>query len=312
MTRPLIIAIAITGVFTVVEFVGGLLSGSLALMSDAGHMLTDTLALGLSLAAVRVALRPPSDVRTYGSIRAEILAALVNGAVLVVITIVIFYEAVLRIVKPPEINGNTMLIVAVLGLAANAAGAYVLHRGSQSSLNIRGAFLHMLSDLLSSIGVIIGALLILFFGLKLADPILSIAIGAIILYGAWKLVTQSTAILLESVPSHLRLPDVKADMEKIEGIVEVHDLHIWTVSSGLHALSAHLVVEDRLLSDCSGVIASCEDLLREKYAIRHTTFQMECRTCEGVCVFQPRTASNHAQNSSKPVTTLQDGPQQPD
>ncbi len=292
MTRPLLIAIAITGVFTLVEFVGGLLSGSLALISDAGHMLTDTLALGLSLAAVRVALRPPTEERTYGYIRAEILAALVNGAVLVAITILIFYEAALRIVHPPEINGTTMLIVATLGLAANAAGAFVLHRGSQTSLNIRGAFLHMLSDLLSSVGVIVGALLILFFGLKLADPLISIAIGAIILYGSWKLVTQSTAILLESTPSHLRLSDVRADLEKIPGVVEVHDLHIWTVSSGLHALSAHVVVEDRLISDCSGVVAGSEDMLRERYSIRHTTFQLECRACEeGVCVFQPRTAS---------------------
>lgn len=312
MTRPLVIVIVITGVFTVVEFLGGLLSGSLALMSDAGHMLTDTLALVLSLAAVRVALRPPTEERTYGYIRAEILAALANGAVLIAITVLIFYEAALRIITPPEINGVTMLIVAAAGLAANAAGAYVLHRGSQASLNIRGAFLHMLSDLLSSVGVIIGALLILFFGIRLADPLLSILIGAIILYGAWKLVTQSTFILLESVPSHLRLSDVRASLEKVRGVVEVHDLHIWTVSSGLHALSAHLVVEDRLISDCSGVVAECEELLREKYSIRHTTFQLECETCEeGVCVFQPKAGPRHVEGEAKPPLSPQDNPSHP-
>ena len=291
LTRPLTIVIAITGLFTVIEFLGGLLSGSLALISDAGHMLTDTLALGLTLVAVRVALRPPTKEQTYGFIRAEILAALANGAILIVITVLIFYEAVLRIVKPPEIEAPIMLVVASAGLVANAVGAFILHDRSTSSLNIRGAFLHMLSDLLSSIGVIAAAVLILLFNLKIADPILSIAIGAIILWGSWKLVTQSTSILLESVPTSMKLDDVRDSIKGIDGVVDVHDLHVWTLTSGLYALSAHLVVEDRLISDCSGVVAACEEMLGEKFAISHTTFQLECKACpEGVCIFQPRKA----------------------
>lgn len=287
LTRPLLIAMAITGVFTLVEFIGGLLSDSLALMSDAGHMLTDTLALGLSLAAVRVALRPPTEEQTFGFIRAEILAALVNGAVLIVITIVIFYEAVRRLVDPPEVEAPLMLAVAVAGLAANAAGIFVLHDRSKSNLNVRGAFLHMMGDLLSSVGVIIGALLIMFFGVRVADPVLSVMIGAIILVGAWKLLTQSASILLESVPSHLKLQDVKASLVSVQGVEDVHDLHVWTLSSGRHALSAHIVVGDRLVSDCSGVVAGCEEMLLEKFSITHTTFQLECRTCaEDSCVFQ--------------------------
>jgi len=289
LTRPLYIAISITAVFTVVELVGGLVSNSLALMSDAGHMFTDTIALGLSLGAVRLALRPPTEEHTFGYKRAEILAALVNGTTLVVITLVIFYEAAQRILHPPKIDAPIMLFVATAGLIANAAGAYVLHDRSKTSLNVRGAFLHMLGDLLSSVGVIVGALLIMFFGLRIADPILSILIGAIILYGAWRLVTQSTSILLESVPAHLKLDNVRAALKAVKGVSDVHDLHVWTLSSGLHALSAHLVVPDQVLSNCSSVVAECEDMLKKRFAISHTTFQLECQACEeNVCVFQPQ------------------------
>ncbi len=287
LTRPLLVAMMITGVFTVVEFLGGYLSDSLALMSDAGHMLTDTLALGLSVAAVRVAMRPPTEEQTFGFLRAEILAALVNGAVLAVITLVIFYEAARRIIEPPEVEAPLMLAVALAGLAANAVGIYVLHDRSKSNLNVRGAFLHMFGDLLSSVGVIVGALMILFFGIRLADPILSVLIGGIILVGAWRLVRQSTSILLESVPSHVRLQDVKESLLSIDGVHDVHDLHVWTLSSGRYALSAHIVVMDKLVSDCSGVVSRSEEMLREKFAISHTTFQLECQACaENSCVFQ--------------------------
>lgn len=264
------------------------MSDSLALMSDAGHMLTDTIALGLSLAAVRIALRPPTEEKTFGFLRAEILAAFINGSTLVVITLVIFYEAVQRLLNPPEIDAPLMLVVAAAGLAANAAGIFVLRDRSKSNLNVRGAFLHMMGDLLSSVGVILGALLILFFGVQSVDPILSILIGAVILFGAWRLISQSTMILLESVPSHVRLNDVKGSLLGIEGVVDVHDLHIWTLSSGLHALSAHILVKDQMVSNCSAVIEKCEDLLSREYAISHTTFQIECQTCtDPVCTFVP-------------------------
>ncbi len=267
--------------------IGGLLSGSLALISDAGHMFTDTIALALSIVAVRIAYRPPTEEQTYGFIRAEILAALANGAILIVITLLILYEAIQRIIHPSQIQASLMLAVAAAGLAANAAGAFVLHDKSVSSLNVRGAFLHMMSDLLSSIAVIVAALLIMFFDLKIADPVLSVLIGAIILWGAWKLVTQSTQVLLESVPAGIKLEDVRRGMMGVKGVVEVHDLHVWTLSSGLYALSAHLVVEDKLLSACSSVVAECEGMLSERFAISHTTFQLECQTCgENACVFQ--------------------------
>ncbi len=296
------IAMAITAAFTVIELLGGLLSGSLALMSDAGHMFTDTVALALSLVAIRIAYRPPTEERTYGFIRAEILAALANGAMLIVITIIILYEAVLRIINPPTIEAPLMLVVAVAGLVANAAGVFVLHDKSRTSLNVRGAFLHMMSDLLSSIAVIVAALLILFFNLKISDPVLSILIGAIILWGAWKLVTQSSQILLESVPASIKLEEVRQSIKMVGGIVEVHDLHVWTLSSGLYALSAHIVVEDRLLSACSNVVAECEGMLAEKFAISHTTFQLECETCgENACVFQPTHGKDEDQHATEPA-----------
>lgn len=288
LTRPLLIAMAITAAVTIIEFVGGFYSGSLALISDAGHMFTDTLALALSLVAVRVAYRPPTEEQTYGFIRAEILAALANGAILIVITIAILYEAVLRIIHPPEIEAPLMLVVAIIGLIANSAGTYVLHDKSRTSLNIRGAFLHMMSDLLSSIAVIVAAVLILFFGLRISDPVLSMLIGIVILRGAWKLITQSTQVLLESVPANIKLEEVRRSITAVQGVVDVHDLHVWTLSSGLYALSAHLVVADRLLSTCSTVVAECEDMLKERFSISHTTFQLECKACEeDTCVFQP-------------------------
>lgn len=287
-TTPLLIAMLITGSFTVIEFVGGILTDSLALMSDAGHMFTDTLALALSVGAMRVAMRPSNEEMTFGFLRAEILAALVNGATLILVSLLIFYEAIKRLLEPPEIEAPLMLLIAILGLAANAVGIYLLRDKSKGSLNVRGAFLHMLGDFLSSIAVIVGALLILSFDLRIADPLLSILIGAIILFGAWKLVTQSTSILLESVPSHLKLGDIREALQSVEGVVEIHDLHVWTLTSGLHAMSAHIVVQDRRVSDCAGVIQKCEEILNERFTISHTTFQLECKTCgENTCVFLP-------------------------
>ncbi len=288
LTRPLYIAISITATFTVIEFLGGIISDSLALISDAGHMLTDTLALLLTLGAVRLAMLPATDARTFGYKRAEILAALANGVTLVVITLLIFYEAAQRIVSPPSIDSPLMLVIGLAGLGANAVGAYVLHDRASSSLNIKGAFIHILGDFLSSIGVVVAAVLIMLFGLRLADPVLSILIGLIILYSSVKLVSQSTSILLEAVPSHIRLDDVRTALKQVKGVTDVHDLHVWTLSSGLYALSAHLVVPDQMISDCSGVLAESEDLLKDKFMISHTTFQIECEKCaDQVCVFQP-------------------------
>ncbi len=280
LVRPLAMAMAVIGTFMVVELVGGWLSGSLALMSDAGHMLTDTLALALSLWAVGVALRPPTQERTFGYHRAEILAALVNGTTLIVISLLIFYEAARRLLDPPEVEVPLMLAVALAGLAANAAAAWLLHDRSSDSLNVRGAYLHVLGDLLSSIGVIVGAVLMLALGWWAADPVISIVIGVIILSGAWRLVRQSTSILLESVPPHLTIEEVRGALKGVGGVVDVHDLHVWTLSSGLHAMSAHVEVGDGMVSGYGRLMAECERMLKERFSISHTTIQVECGACE--------------------------------
>lgn len=262
------------------------MSGSLALMSDAGHMFTDSLALLLSLMAVRIALRPASAENTYGYMRTEILAALANGTTLIVLCFVILYEAIQRIMDPAPIEGPLMLVVAIAGFGANAAGIYLLHDRSADSLNVRGAFLHMMGDLLSSAAVIVGALLIMFFDFRIADPILSILIAAIIAYGAWKLMRQSVSILLESTPAHLELEDVRKGLLGVESVKEVHDLHIWTLTSGMYALSAHVVVEDVLVSECAKITEQCEQILKERFSITHTTIQIECETCtEEACIY---------------------------
>lgn len=290
LVRPLALAIAVIGAFMVVELVGGWLSGSLALMSDALHMLTDTLALALSLWAVRLALRPPTSERTFGYHRAEILAALLNGSTLIVISVLIFYEAARRLLDPPEVEVPLMLAVAVAGLAANAAAAWLLHDRSPHSLNVRGAYLHVLGDLLSSIGVIVGAVLMLALGWWAADPIISIAIGVIILAGAWRLVGQSTSVLLESAPPHINVEVVQRALMGVEGVVDVHDLHVWTLSSGLHAMSAHIEVGDGMVSGFGRLLADCERLLKERFSISHTTIQVECGDCE----FETCALSRHA------------------
>jgi len=281
LSRPLVVALIITATFTVVELVGGILSGSLALMSDSGHMFTDTLALALSLVAMRVAMRPPTAERTYGYLRAEILAALLNGSALIVMSLLIFYEGARRLFDPKEVDSGLMLVVALAGLAANGVGIMLLHDRSKENLNVKGAFLHMFGDLMSSIGVIAGAVAIMLWDLTIVDPILSIAIGAIILVGAWRLVTQSTSILLESVPTHIRLDVLRTKLLTVDGVSGVRDLHVWTLSSGLHAMSAHISVRDMMVSDCPDLLSKVEGMLREEFGITHTTLQLECARSDG-------------------------------
>jgi cobalt-zinc-cadmium efflux system protein len=287
ISKPLIIVLIITATFAVVELLGGLISGSLALLSDAGHMFTDILALALSLAAAIVSQREATAKQTFGYLRVEILVALANGIALIIVSLFIMYEALGRLSNPTGINSELMLIVAIAGLAANVAGIMVLRERSKENLNVRGAFLHMMGDLLSSVGVIVAAVLIFLFNWTVADPIISIAISLIILYGAARLCRQSAYILLEFTPSHIELSEVRTSMMKIPGVEDVHDIHAWTISSGVYALSAHLRVSDQPVSACSCIIKACEHLLETKYQIKHSTLQLEYKECDmGVCYFK--------------------------
>lgn len=273
--RPLIIALLITALFLVVEFVGGLITGSLALMADAGHMATDVAALALSLFAIWLARRPATPERSYGFARAEVLAALINAATLVAISIYIFWEAFNRIGEPPEIESGPMLLVAVAGLAANAASAWVLMRGGghEHNLNTRGAFLHVVGDMLGSLGAIAAALVMLATGWYLADPLLSAAIGLLILWSSWQLFRESVEVLLETTPKDIDATEVRRALTQVEGVSGVHDLHIWTVTSGLIAMSGH--VEVTATREWHELLDQCTRLLRERFGIAHVTMQPE-------------------------------------
>lgn len=279
--RALTVALVITVVFALVEVAGGLVSGSLALLGDAGHMFTDVLALGLSLGAAVVAARPPTERHTFGFLRVEILVALVNGVALVAVSLWIIYEAIGRLNDPREIDAGIMLLVALAGMGANLAGIAILRRGSRENLNVRGAFLHMLGDLLSSVGVIVAAMLIHLYGWNSADPVIGMGIALVIMLGAYRLVSQSVSVLLEAVPSHLNVKEVEEAMRGVQGVEGVHDLHIWTLSSGVYSLSGHVMVKDQEVSSCSQVLREVELMLEERFHIMHTTIQVEAVECPG-------------------------------
>lgn len=266
--------LGLTAGFMLAEVVGGILSNSLALLADAGHMFTDVGALGLSLLAMRLAQRPPSPRRTYGYVRLEILAALINGAALLFIALIIFKEAWERFRSPPEVDGPLMLAVATVGLVINIIGAWLLHSHAHDNLNVRGAYLHILGDLLGSVGAITAGVLVVTKGWMLADPIISLVIASLILVGAWRLVREAADVLLEAAPRGLDVEGLVEELREIPGLEELHDIHVWTLTSGFVAMSGHGVIDDltmhRTILD---EINACLNLR----GINHVTFQLEPR-----------------------------------
>jgi cobalt-zinc-cadmium efflux system protein len=277
--RPLKITLAVVLIVMVAEIIGGLLSNSLALLGDAGHMLTDALALGLSLFAITMARRPATPRHTFGYHRTEIMAALANGVILVLVSIYIFYEAYHRFFNRPAIDAPVMLTIAGIGLVANLVGLLVLQRSSKGSLNIRAAFWHIIGDTLSSVGVIIAGLIIVFTGWTVVDPILACLIGVVILWGAFRIVKEASDILLESVPAGIRLEEVEGAVKQIEGVEDLHDVHIWTITSGIYALSAHVRVDDLMVSASNELVVTINELLEHRFNITHATLQLECDAC---------------------------------
>lgn len=276
--RRLTLALAITAVVMLVELVGGWLAGSLTLLADAAHMLADVAALGLALAAAWIAQRPATPERSFGFLRLEILAALINGAVLFAIAIGIGVEAWHRLRIPQPVNGALLLAVAAVGFVANFGAVLILHRGHQHSLNQKGAYLHVLGDLLGSVGALVAGALILTSGWLAADPLISILIGALVLVSAWRLVKESTDVLLEAAPRHIALSDVHDRIATVPGVESVHDLHLWTVTSGIVAMSGHLVVKNP--TDNQPVLEAVQGRMRA-LGIQHVTVQVEREpTCE--------------------------------
>jgi len=270
----LVWVLVITAVFMIAEVVGGLLSNSLALLADAGHMFTDVAALGLSVFAMRLARTPPTGKRTFGYVRLEILAALVNGATLLLISGLIMLEAWERVRDPVAIDGSVMLAVAALGLGVNVIGALLLHSHAHENLNVRGAYLHVIGDLLGSVGAIAAGVVILTTGWTPIDPIVSVVIALLILYSSWNLVREAAEVLLESAPAHVDVDTIITDLMGIEGLSDVHDVHVWTLTSGFVALSAHGVVDDPMHH--TRILDEVRDRMR-RHGIEHVTFQIELR-----------------------------------
>jgi cobalt-zinc-cadmium efflux system protein len=274
------LAFAVLATFMVVEVVGGLFTNSLALLSDAGHMLTDVLGLGMALAAIQLASRASSHPhRTFGLYRLEILAALANAALLVGVAVYVLVEAFRRIGDSPEVLAGPMLVVAVLGLVANLAAFGLLRKGASESLNVEGAYLEVVADTVGSVGVIVGAIVLHFTGWAWVDPLVGIAIGLWILPRTWRLGAQALRILVEAAPPGIDLEAITADLGGLRGVVDVHDLHVWTLTSDMEAASAHLMVSTG--TDGHAVLDQARSLLIDRYGISHATLQVEPDDHEG-------------------------------
>jgi cobalt-zinc-cadmium efflux system protein len=271
--RALGLVLALTVSYTGAEIVGGLLTGSLALLADAGHMLGDSAALVLALGAAWLATRPATPERSFGFRRAESLAALANGLALVAIAIWVFVEAIRRLDDPPQVLGGWMLLVAAIGLGVNLAAARILTSTAKENLNVQAALRHVFADLAASVGVAVAALVILTTGWERADPIAGLAIALLILASSWTILRSSVSILLEATPAGIDAEEVGRRMAEAEGVVEVHDLHIWTITSGFPTLSAHVLV--RRGDDCHARRRELEHLLANEFGLRHTTLQVE-------------------------------------
>ncbi|ETR75139.1 cation transporter [Afipia sp. P52-10] len=266
-------AFILTASYMVAEVIGGLITGSLALLADAAHMLTDAGGLLLALIAIRFAQREATPQRTYGYLRMEILSALANAIVLLLLTVYILYEAVQRFLAPPEIMSLPMLIVAVIGLGVNLTSMWLLAGGSSESLNVKGAYFEVLSDMLGSVGVIVAALLMMWKGWTIADPIIGAGIGLFIVPRTWILLKQALHILMEATPPHVDMAALEKELAGIDGVTAVHDLHVWTITSGFDALSCHLVV--RTMDNNVAILREARRRMKDGFHIDHVTIQIE-------------------------------------
>ncbi|WP_232824249.1 MULTISPECIES: cation diffusion facilitator family transporter [Paraliobacillus] len=271
--KALLLSFILIATFMVVEVIGGILTNSLALLSDAGHMLSDAAALGLSLFAFKFGERAATSTKTYGYKRFEILAAFINGITLLAISVYIFWEAYNRFLEPPNVDGS-MMIIAIIGLLVNILVAWILMRGdTEENLNMRSALLHVFGDLLGSVGAIIAGILILLFNWNIADPIASVIVASLILFSGWRVTKDSFHVLMEGIPNQIDITQVEKCLLSIDGVVDMHDLHVWTITSNFPALSCHLIVDQNHNRDVILQVAS--KLLLENFKLNHTTIQIE-------------------------------------
>lgn len=285
--KALLSAFLLIAAFMIVEVIGGILTNSLALLSDAGHMLSDAAALGLSFYAIKLGEKQVSQEKTYGYKRFEIIAAALNGITLVVIALYIFFEATRRLFDPPEVQSTGMLLISVIGLVVNIIAAWMLMKGDKDeNLNVRSAFLHVLGDMLGSVGAIVAALLIMLFDWGIADPIASIIVAVLILVSGFRVTKDSFHILMEGAPSQIDMKQVKEALGRIPMVKEVHDLHIWTITSGYPVLSCHMTMFDDGVQD--EILSQSQKILHDEFDIEHSTIQVEketngCPSPHGTC-----------------------------
>ena len=288
--RKLQLSLWITAAFIVVEFAAGIKAQSLALLSDAGHNFTDALALALAWFAFYLQSKPPNETKTFGYHRAGVLSAFLNAATLVLLALFIFYEAYLRFLSPREVQENIMIVVAGAGLVVNIGVMAALRSERRHDINIRGAFMHMLGDALSSIGIIIGGVVIAYTGLLWIDPLLSVLIGVLILWSGWDIIRESLNILLEGLPRGMKREDICRALKEIDGVIDVHDVHAWSLSSNSHALSCHALIDDLPPSASDQILRRINEVVGERFHIDHTTIQFEhvqCEHAESICSSHP-------------------------
>ena len=290
----LALSLGLTLAFVVFEAAAGFFSNSLALLTDAAHNLTDVIALGLSFYAVRLATRPSNARKTYGYHRAGILVALVNATTLVVISLVIFYEAWQRLLAPPEVQAGILVVVGLVAFAINLGTALLVKKGSEHDLNLRSAFIHLMGDVLSTVGAVIAGVIIYFTGANWLDSVVSILIGVLFLWNAWGILRETVDILLEATPRDVDMNTMIADLTKIDGVLGVHDLHVWSISSNLRTMSAHILTGDISISSGAMIQAQVNELLAHEYNIAHATLQLECSGCAPDVLYCDIAEAGHA------------------
>lgn len=296
------LAVMLTGFTLLAEIIGGIAANSLALLSDAGHVLTDVIALGLSWYALIQASRPASSKMTFGYHRLGIITAMVNALSLIGIVIYIFWEAYHRWQNPEPVNSSIMFIIALVGLAVNVVVALWLHSGSKENLNVRSAFVHAAGDGLASVGVVAGGIIIYFTGAYQVDTIVSLIIGGIIALPAFKMIKEAYSIIMEASPSHVDSGKVAREITSVPGVKGVHDLHIWSVAPGLHMLSGHVLIENIPVKQGTKISNDVSKMLEDKYHIGHCTIQLECESCNGAdlyCSLEPQHEHEHKADEHK-------------
>jgi cobalt-zinc-cadmium efflux system protein len=288
------ISLVLTLAFVFVEAAAGLWSNSLALLSDAGHNLTDVIALGLSWVAIWISTRPANHRRTFGYHRAGILAALVNSTTLILIALGIFYEAFARFTAPPQVNAPVLLGVGFIAFLINGGTALLVRKGSEHDLNLRAAFVHLIGDVFSTIGAVIAGVIIAFSGWNWLDPLVSVLIGGLILWNAWGILRETISILLESSPRDVDMSRLVADMKTVKGVRDVHDLHVWSITRSMRSLSAHILTEDVTISAGVVIQQRLSELLAHRYGIAHATLQLECVGCQAAGLFCEMSEYRHS------------------